>query len=92
MLPPTDQHVPSPFLMQSHMWPDIPRLPMPVSLIAGARDPKFVTINRHMHRVMQRQQQQQVGLHIVAGAGHAVHVEKPMAVLRLLRDIADLPT
>lgn len=97
------------------MWPDIHHLPMPVSLIAGARDAKFVTVSSHMHRVMQQQRREgqqsgfgkqqsvseqggqqlgkgeqlqppptQVELHIIPGAGHAVHVERPMQLLQLL--------
>eukprot|EP00983_Pelagomonas_calceolata_P080909 1155344-Pelagomonas_calceolata.AAC.2 len=98
---------------------------MPVDLVAGAQDAKFVTVNSHMYRIIQQHRQQQhqqqheqqaqilgqqqqqteqqqqqqqqqqrpvgqmVGLHIVEGAGHAVHIEQPLLLLQLLASLAE---
>jgi 2-succinyl-6-hydroxy-2,4-cyclohexadiene-1-carboxylate synthase len=57
---------------QPDLWPDLTRLAMPVTAVAGALDPKFEALARAMqvaHPALQVIQ--------VAGAGHNVHVEVP---------------
>lgn len=68
------------------MWQDLPRLRVPVALVAGELDAKFVTISRHMARVMAGGGAGGRGarVHLVRGAGHAVHLEQPLALLQLL--------
>ena len=71
------------------MWPDLPSLPMPVSLVSGALDTKFVNINSHMYRVMQQRPHKsrsarEVTLHVIKNAGHAVHIEQPLQFQRIL--------
>ncbi len=65
---------------QPSLWPDLARLPMPVVLIAGELDEKFVHINRQMAGHIPT-----VHLNIVPGAGHAVHLERPSAFINLLK-------
>jgi 2-succinyl-6-hydroxy-2,4-cyclohexadiene-1-carboxylate synthase len=50
----------------------LPALHMPVLLIAGGLDTKFAAIARSMSLALPQSQ-----LRIVAGAGHAVHLERP---------------
>ena len=50
----------------------LPALPIPVLLIAGELDTKFMAIARSMAQALPRSQ-----LRIVPGAGHAVHLERP---------------
>lgn len=69
------------------MWFDLSLLPMPVCLVAGAHDAKFVTINRHIARVMSSKGRC-VHLHVVEGSGHAIHVEQPLLLLHILASIA----
>lgn len=62
------------------LWDKLPTLSMPVKLIAGDLDAKFVGINREMAKLMP-----DVNLSIVAEAGHTVHLEKPEAFLQLVQ-------
>jgi pimeloyl-ACP methyl ester carboxylesterase len=50
---------------------------MPVLLIAGALDTKFVDIAQQMHARIPTST-----LSVIADAGHSVHLEKPEAVAR----------
>lgn len=56
---------------QRSLWPELPRLGMPVLLIAGALDSKYVTISQRMAAVLPHAE-----LQIVPAAGHTVHVEQ----------------
>jgi len=58
--------------VQPSLWPQLARLNMPVLLLAGALDEKFVGINRQMAVKISTAR-----LEIVAGAGHTIHVERP---------------
>ena len=57
----------------------LPALYMPVLLIAGELDVKFVAIARSMSRALPRAQ-----LSIIPGAGHAVHLEQPEEFVSLV--------
>ncbi len=57
---------------QPSLWPHLPQLTLPVLLLAGELDEKFVGISRKMHRLLLNSQ-----LEIAVGAGHAVHLERP---------------
>ena len=59
---------------QPSLWDSLNQLAMPVLLIAGELDGKFVEINREMAAAMSH-----ATLRIVPGAGHAVHLERPDA-------------
>lgn len=69
---------------QASQWGRLHRLPMPVLLLAGELDEKFVAINQEMAALIPKAQ-----LAIVPGAGHAIHLERPLIfadlVLRFLR-------
>lgn len=54
------------------LWERLDEVRMPVLLIAGALDQKFVAIGRRMERVMP-----DARLAIVPDAGHTVHLERP---------------
>jgi len=63
-------------------WDELPRLKTPVRLIAGEYDLKY--------RELMEEMTSHVGtLHIVAGAGHCVHLDAPREVARLLEELED---
>lgn len=55
---------------QPELWSELGNLAMPMMLIAGEKDAKFVSINRQMAAAIPHAR-----LEIVAGSGHAVHLE-----------------
>ncbi len=59
---------------QPSLWPHLPELTLPVLLLAGELDEKFVGISRNMHSLLLNSQ-----LEVVVGAGHTVHLERPYA-------------
>ncbi|MDE3131100.1 MAG: 2-succinyl-6-hydroxy-2,4-cyclohexadiene-1-carboxylate synthase [Acidobacteriota bacterium] len=61
------------------VWRRLPELQMPVELLAGERDRKFTALAREMARCIPR-----ATVTIVPGAGHAVHLERPDAVVAKL--------
>jgi 2-succinyl-6-hydroxy-2,4-cyclohexadiene-1-carboxylate synthase len=65
---------------QEPLWTRLPTLAMPVLLVAGAADPKFVAAAERMAGLFP-----DATLEIVAGAGHTVHLEQPDAFLVVLR-------
>ena len=63
------------------LWGRLGDLRVPVTLIAGERDEKFVAIARQMARLLP-----DARLELVAQAGHAVHLEAPEEVARIIRE------
>ena len=61
------------------VWDRLEELDLPVELIVGARDAKFRAIAEAMAARMAR-----ATVTVVAGAGHAAHLERPDAVARVL--------
>jgi 2-succinyl-6-hydroxy-2,4-cyclohexadiene-1-carboxylate synthase len=61
------------------LWSGLPRLSIPVALIAGERDAKFRAIAERMAAALPDAQ-----VHVVPDAGHAVQLEAPEAVAALL--------
>ncbi|MGJ9457461.1 2-succinyl-6-hydroxy-2,4-cyclohexadiene-1-carboxylate synthase [Oceanobacillus sp. CF4.6] len=57
---------------QASLWPHLENFDMPVLLIAGERDPKFVQISKKMQNHLKSG-----NLVVCENAGHAIHVEKP---------------
>lgn len=70
---------------QPALWQRLPALKAPALLLAGELDAKFVRINQQM-----AQQISSARLAIVPGAGHTVHLERPLLfrqlVLEFLRE------
>jgi 2-succinyl-6-hydroxy-2,4-cyclohexadiene-1-carboxylate synthase len=58
----------------------LPRVQVPIGLVAGALDAKFATIAEHLARRLPNAR-----VHLVPGAGHAAHLEEPEAFLRIAR-------
>lgn len=56
------------------LWDRLPELDIPVLLVAGARDPRFVGVAERMVDVLPT-----ATVRIVEGAGHRVHLERPEA-------------
>lgn len=61
------------------LWNRLPELTLPVTLLAGQRDRKFRAIAARMAERMPAAE-----IRVIAGAGHAAHLEAPGAVARLL--------
>jgi len=69
---------------QPSLWDRLGELTMPVTLLAGELDTKFVHINQEMAARIP-----QATLHVVADAGHTIHLEQPEVYLRLLKRMLD---
>jgi len=69
---------------QPSLWPALPQLMLPVELIVGSLDPKFVAINRQMAAQLPQAQ-----LEIVSNAGHTVHLERPSSFQNLVNQFID---
>ncbi len=67
--------------VQPSLWPELPQIRLPVQLIAGEWDRKFVEINQEMLRLLP-----DARLEIVPQAGHAVHLENPAAFKQVIQD------
>jgi len=63
------------------LWPRLGELKMPVLLIAGESDPRYVAVMKDMAAKIPGAQ-----LELVPGCGHAVHREAPNELIDLLRD------
>jgi 2-succinyl-6-hydroxy-2,4-cyclohexadiene-1-carboxylate synthase len=61
------------------LWERLDEVTVPVTLVAGQRDHKFVAIAQHMADLLPRAR-----VEVVSGAGHAVHLEDPDAVAAVL--------
>ena len=62
------------------LWSHLPDLAVPTTVVAGALDTKFVEIGRSMVELLPAAR-----LELVAGAGHAAHLEAPDACLGIVR-------
>jgi 2-succinyl-6-hydroxy-2,4-cyclohexadiene-1-carboxylate synthase len=67
---------------QPNFWPDLQRLNVPVTLIAGDLDQKFQAIATQMAARLP-----DARIQVVAQAGHNVHFEQPTAYLQVLADV-----
>jgi 2-succinyl-6-hydroxy-2,4-cyclohexadiene-1-carboxylate synthase len=61
------------------LWDRLSQLPMPVTLVVGALDEAYVRHAQEMRRAIPHAR-----LEIVEGAGHALHLERPDALVRIL--------
>jgi len=62
------------------LWAALPELALPVVLVVGERDRKFRAIAERMAASLAHPE-----LHVVPGAGHAAHLERPDVVAAALR-------
>ncbi len=69
--------------VQPSLYARLPALHIPVLLIAGELDTKFTAIARHMVQALPQSQ-----LHIIPGAGHTVHLERPEKFASLVGDFS----
>ncbi len=67
---------------QPSLWDALPSLRMPVHLLAGAHDAKFVAIAQSMARALPN-----AALTVIPNAGHTVHLEAPDVWLRYVTKI-----
>lgn len=67
---------------QESLWERLPVLHMPVLLIAGENDEKFVRIGHEMRQIIGPN----ASLIVVKNAGHSVHLEKPHEFQRIVED------
>ena len=70
-------------------WSRLETLHCPVCLVVGEHDAKYLAQNRELLRLLPNAE-----LHIIAGAGHAPHLEQPAATAAVLSDflLRHLPT
>jgi 2-succinyl-6-hydroxy-2,4-cyclohexadiene-1-carboxylate synthase len=61
------------------LWDRLPALGIPVELIVGERDQKFRATAERMAAALPAAE-----LHVIAGSGHAVHLEDPAAVAAII--------
>lgn len=66
---------------QPSWWEDLFQLTLPVQLVVGAWDKKFLAINQAMEKTLP-----QAKLNVVKEAGHAVHVEQPKFFAEIVRE------
>jgi len=66
---------------QPPLFDELPRVRVPVLLVAGALDERFVELARELARLLP-----QAELCVIPDAGHAVHVEQPAAFVRVASD------
>ncbi len=64
------------------LWDRLSELRIPVTLIVGERDEKFLGIAAQMAGVLT-----DARIEVVAGAGHAVHLEAPVRVTEIIRGL-----
>jgi 2-succinyl-6-hydroxy-2,4-cyclohexadiene-1-carboxylate synthase len=65
---------------QPSYWDELANLDVPVLLLAGRGDPKFLALARRMHKAFPRSE-----LRELSNCGHAPHLERPEAFLEALR-------
>jgi 2-succinyl-6-hydroxy-2,4-cyclohexadiene-1-carboxylate synthase len=68
---------------QEPLWHRLGELSMPVLLIAGKNDEKFVQLAQRMHTLIPTSR-----LEIVPNSGHTVHLEQPSQFIRLVTAFA----
>ncbi len=66
--------------VQPSLWNDLPTIKIPLLLLVGSLDPKFVAINREVASLSP-----QAKLCIVKDVGHNIHFERPAELARLIR-------
>ena len=67
--------------VQPSLWPDLATLASPLRVVVGERDPKYVALGRRVATTAEGAE-----CVVVSGAGHAVHIEQPDEVSRLVHE------
>jgi len=62
-----------------HRWDELSDLQVPVELVVGARDSKYLEINQEMHRLLPQSR-----LTVVEGAGHSLLLESRQEIVKIL--------
>jgi 2-succinyl-6-hydroxy-2,4-cyclohexadiene-1-carboxylate synthase len=65
---------------QSSLWEELSHIQLPIHLIVGALDSKFISINQKILSHCQN-----ATLSVVPDCGHAVHFEQPQVFAELLK-------
>lgn len=68
---------------QPNLWPNLPALKVPVAVVAGERDQKYVDVCHDMHRSITNCE-----VHVVSDCGHIVHREQPERFATIVNDFA----
>ena len=66
---------------QASLWPDLDRIKIPVLVIAGELDTKFIEIGQRMAEALPKST-----LSPIANAGHAAHTERPEATAEAIAE------
>jgi 2-succinyl-6-hydroxy-2,4-cyclohexadiene-1-carboxylate synthase len=66
---------------QQPLWDRLAQLDLPVHLIVGSSDQRYVAVATRMSALLP-----QARLTVVQGAGHTVHVDQPDTFVRLVRE------
>ena len=69
--------------MQPSLWNHLPSIKIPLLLLVGSLDPKFLAINRQIASLSP-----QTNLCIVKDVGHNIHFERPTELVRLIKSLA----
>lgn len=69
------------------VWDRLPALPMPLLALAGERDPKYADAARRMAALARSGEAA-----VLAGAGHAAHLERPDAVAEVIEGFVERTT
>lgn len=72
---------------QDDLWPRLHELVMPVAIVAGERDERFVAIGRRMAAAIGGN----ASFAVIADAGHAAHLERPAEFSEWLRATLGAP-
>ena len=73
--------------LQESLWPKLKHLSVPLCIICGECDSKYVDISHQMVALARESPhlgEEDVQLHTIPGAGHCVHVEAPQALAPIL--------
>ena len=65
--------------VQPSLWNNLPTIKIPMLLLVGSLDPKFVAINREVASLSPS-----ANLYIVKDVGHNIHFERPAELVRLI--------
>lgn len=74
--------------MDPAWWPELAEIESPTTVVAGEQDRKFSALAKRLVDGINQGAQGPASLHVVAGAGHAVHLQAPKIVADLVKELA----